>query len=127
MVVKNMQTLAVCAANVKVGVRVTGLGCGSMPAKEFQAPFLSLPWQPLPGTYPIQADADAERFADNAATAKAVHRTGRSVSGVGNLPSARLARSASRTVLSTRSAHALTPTRSASEGLATKCMMLEQG
>lgn len=106
MVQKNLQTLAKCAVNVCVGVRVTGLGCGSMPAKEFQAPFLSLPWQPLPG-YPIQADEQAERFADNAATAQAVHRTGRSKSGVGNLPSARLARSASRTVLSTRSAHAL--------------------
>jgi len=114
MVVKNLQTLAVCVANI--GVRVTGMGCGSKPAKEFQAPILSLPWQPLPGTYPMQTGRDAERFADNAATAEAVHRTGRSVSGVGNLPSARLARSASRTVLSTRSAHALA-----------KCMMLEQG
>jgi hypothetical protein len=84
MVVKNLQTLAMSAVNTKVGVRVTGLGCGSMPAKEFQAPFLSLPWQPLPG-YPIQAEADADRFAeDNAATALAVHRTGRSVSGVGS-------------------------------------------
>jgi hypothetical protein len=106
MVVKNLQTLAVCVANIPVDASVTGLGCGSMPAKEFQAPFLSLPWQPLPG-YPIQADTDADRFADNAATATAVHRTGRSVSGVGNLPSARLARSASRTVLSGRSSHAL--------------------
>jgi hypothetical protein len=119
MVVKNLQTLAVCVANVNVndnvGVRVTGLVCGSMPAKEFQAQILSLPWQPLPG-YPIRTGPDAERFADNAATARAVHRTGRSVSGVGNLPSARLARGASRTVLSTRSSHALA-----------KRMMLEQG
>jgi hypothetical protein len=107
MAVKNLQTVAVCAANVKVGVRVTGLECGSMQAREFQAPFLSLPWQPLPG-YPIQAEADADRFADeNAATALAVHRTGRSVSGVGNLPGSRLARSASRSVLSTRPSHAL--------------------
>ncbi len=106
MVEKNLQTLTVCVANINVDASVTGLGCGSMQTTEFQAPFLSLPWQPMPG-YPIQAEADADRFADNAATALAVHRTGRSVSGVGNLPSARLARSASRTVLSERSSHVL--------------------
>jgi hypothetical protein len=111
--VVNLQTLAVCG--VKSGVRVTGLGCGSM-AKGFQAPILSLPWQPLPG-YPTGMRPDAERFAeDNAATAKAVLRAGRSVSGVGNLPSTRLARIASRTVLSTRSTHAMP-----------KCMAMAQG
>jgi len=113
MVVKNLQTRAVCAA--KTGVRVTGMVCGSLSAKEHQVPFLSsLPWQPLPG-YPTRTEPEADRFADeNAATARAVQRAGRSASGVGNLLSARLVIIASRTVLSTRSMHA-------------KCMQMARG
>jgi hypothetical protein len=102
MAVKNLQTLVVCVANIH-GVRVTGAECmGSMRIDaSFQAP-LPLPRLLLPGSYPIPTRPDAELCADNAATAKAVERTGRSASGTGVLPSARLVRSASGTVLSRR-------------------------
>jgi len=85
MAVKNFQTVAVCAADF--GVRVTGTD--SMVGQP-KAP-LSLPGLPLPG-YPIPQGPDADLRADNAAAAKAVMRTGRSVSG-----------SARETVLSKRS------------------------
>jgi hypothetical protein len=67
MAVKNLQTLALCVAN-QTGVRVTGTECNAImqAMAKFQAPFLSLPWHPLPA-------------------------------------STRLARTARRTVLSTRS------------------------
>ncbi|HZZ77526.1 MAG TPA: hypothetical protein VFE62_03345 [Gemmataceae bacterium] len=93
----NMQNQAVSVA--KTGVRVTGLGCGSMPAKELQVPILSLPWHSLSG-YPAMTEPEADRFADNAATARAVIRAGRSVSEVGSTTSAR---TATMTVLSKRS------------------------
>ena len=73
MAVKNYQTVAVCAA--EFGVRVTGTD--SMVGQPM-AP-LSLPRLPLPG-YPIRTGPDADLRADNAAAAKAVMRTGRSVS-----------------------------------------------
>jgi hypothetical protein len=96
MAVKNLQTLVVCVAN-KHGVRVTGTECGSMLAGgKFQASHLFLLRHPFPGRMPTNA-------ADNAATAPAVHRIGRSVRGIGATASTRLARTASRTVLSTRS------------------------
>jgi hypothetical protein len=93
----NMQNQAVSLATT--GVRVTGLECGSMPAKELQVPILSLPWHPLTG-YPAMTEPEADRFADNAATARAVIRAGRSVSVVGSTTSARIA---TKTVLSKRS------------------------
>jgi len=104
MAVKNLQTLAVRLANIH-GVRVTGAECmGSMRIDgKLQAP-LSLPRLPRPGFYPTRTRPDVDLNADNnAATAKAVERTGRSASGAGVLPSAWLARSASGTVLSKRS------------------------
>jgi hypothetical protein len=91
MAMKNIQTVAMCVA--EVGVRVTGTGsemAGMQPAP------LSLPRQALIG-YPIPAMPDVV-LADNAAAARAVTRVGRSVS-----VSARLARLASGTVLSKRS------------------------
>lgn len=103
MAVKNLQTLAVCVAKYH-GVRVTGVECmDSMRTDgKFQAP-LSLSRLPLPGSYPIPTRPDAELDADNAATARAVERTGRSASGAGVVPSARLVQSASVIVLSRRS------------------------
>jgi hypothetical protein len=93
MAVKNFQTVAVCAA--EFGVRVTGTG--SMVGQPM-AP-LSLPGLPLPG-YPIRTGPAAELQADNAAAARAVMRTGRSVSG-----------SARKTVLSKRSSAKFTEHR----------------
>jgi hypothetical protein len=103
MAVKNLQTLAVRLANIH-GVRVTGAECmRSMRTDgKFQAP-LSLPRLPRPGFYPIPTRPDAELCADNAATAKAVERTGRSACGAGVVPSAALVQSASGTVLLRRS------------------------
>jgi len=100
MAIKNLQTVAVCAANIQ-GVRVTGMGKGTMGAGSIPAS-LSLPRLPLPGSYLIRTGPDA-KVADNAAAARAVW-AGRSMSGAGFLPSGWLARSASRTVLSKRSA-----------------------
>jgi hypothetical protein len=85
MAVKNLQTVAVCIA--EFGVRVAGTD--SMVGQPM-AP-LSLPRLPLPG-YPIRTGPDADLRADNAAAARAVMRTGRSVSA-----------SARETVLSKRS------------------------
>jgi hypothetical protein len=88
MAVKNLQTLALCVATIH-GVRVTGTECmGSM--RFGPQASRSLPRLPRPGFYPIPTRPDAELRADNAATAQAVKRTGRSASGVGELPSARL-------------------------------------
>ena len=88
MAVKNMQTVATYVADI-YGVSVTGTeSSGSKRADgEFQAQFLSLPWRPLPSLMPMQPDTT---------TVEAEHRTGRSAEP------ARLARSASRAVLSTR-------------------------
>jgi hypothetical protein len=90
MAVKNLQTVALCVANIH-GVRVTGTECiGSKRAfGRFQAT-LSLPRLPRGGSYPMPTRPDAELAADNAATAQAVKRAGRSASGVGEHPSARL-------------------------------------
>jgi hypothetical protein len=92
MAVKNLQTVALCVANIH-GVRVTGTECiGSKRAfGRFQAT-LSLPRLPRCGSYPMPTRPDA-KLADNAATAQAVKRTGRSASGVGETPSARLSES----------------------------------
>jgi hypothetical protein len=89
MAVKNMQSVATCTAEM-IGVRATGTernGSKRMYG-ERQAHFLSLPWRPQPGLMPMDLDA---------AAAQAVHQS----ASCG--PRARLARSASRTVLSTRS------------------------
>jgi hypothetical protein len=93
MAVKNLQTLALCVAT-NHGVRVTGTECiGSKRAVAgFQAS-LSLPRLPRCGRYPMPTRSDAELAADNAATAMTVKRAGRSASGVGESPSARLSES----------------------------------
>ena len=76
MAVKNLQTVASCVADIH-GVRVTGTGSmrftGTQPA-----PFQTLPGLPLVGSYAMPTRPEAE--ADNAATAKAEVRTGRSAS-----------------------------------------------
>ena len=90
MAVKNLQTVALCVANIH-GVRVTGTESKeSMRSGKIQAP-LSLPRLPLPGSYPIPTRPFAELDADNAATVMAVQRTGRSASGraSGTVPSKR--------------------------------------
>jgi len=104
MAVKNLQTLAVCVANIH-GVRMTGMECmdSQRAFGKLQAP-LSLPRLPRPGFYPTRTRPDVDLNADNnAATAKAVERTGRSASGAGKLPSARLAQRPREAVLSKRS------------------------
>jgi len=114
MAVKNLQNLALCVANFR-GVRVTGTECkGTMPADGIiSAHLLSLLWQPLPGLYPIRTGPDAKFAEDNAATAQAVERAGRSASGAGVPVSTRLtslvklARNVSRTVLSKRSSSSM--------------------
>ena len=81
MAVKNLQTLASCVAKFH-GVTVTGTECsGSMRPFGKRQATLSLPRLPLPGSYPIPTRPFAELDADNAATAMAVQRTGRSASG----------------------------------------------
>lgn len=100
MVVKNFQTVAVCVAKF-AGVRVTGMGSMKAAGKS-QAP-RSLPRLPLPGLYPVRTGPDANLWADNAAPAQAVERTGRSACGAGDFPTTRLARCARGTVLSKRS------------------------
>ena len=88
MAVKNMQSVATCTAEM-IGVSATGterVGSKRMYG-ERQAHFLSLPWRPQPGLMPMDLDA---------AAAQAVHQS----ASCG--PRARLARSASRTVPSTR-------------------------
>ena len=105
MAVMNMQTVASCVAKTN-GVEVAGTDCaGSLRTGGiFQAPILSLFSLPLPGSYPMPTASAADLRADeNAAAAQAAERTGRSGSEVGANPSAVLARSASGTVLSTRS------------------------
>src|SRR5258708_32688245 len=100
MAVKNMQTVETRTAKLQ-GVSVTGTECRGSKRTDgkFQAPILSLFRLPLPGPYPTPTDADM--CADNAATAKAVARSGRSASGAGELASAELARDASRTMPTT--------------------------
>jgi len=83
MAVKNMQSVATCTAEM-IGVSATGterVGSKRMYG-ERQAHFLSLPWRPQPGLKPMEPDS-----VDQSASCG---------------PRARLARSASRTVLSTR-------------------------
>src|SRR5688572_6071607 len=101
MAVKNLQTLAVCVANER-GVRVAGMECGSMQADgNALAHFLSLPWQSLPGPYPIQTGPDAKLVHDNAETASAALRTGRSATSTTvRRGRTRFARTASPSVLS---------------------------
>jgi hypothetical protein len=91
MAVKNMQSVATCTAEM-IGVSATGTERTSSKRMygERQAHFLSLPWRPQPGLMPMDLDAVA---------AQAVHHAAQSASCG---PRARLARSASRTVLSTR-------------------------
>ena len=76
MAVKNLQTVASFVANTR-GVVVTGMECkGSM---RLWTPGVStLPRLPRPGSYPAPTSPDATLSADNAATAKAVTRVGRS-------------------------------------------------
>lgn len=78
MAVKNLQTVAMRVANLS-GVRVAGTE--SMDLKRafgmFPTP-LSMPRQSLSGSYPIPTWPKAELCAEDAATAQAVHRTGRS-------------------------------------------------
>ena len=96
MAVKNLQTVAVCVANIH-GVRVTGTERkGSMRQRE-QTASLSLPRLSLPGSYPAPMSPDADLRADNAAAALGLTRAGRSVS-----ESAELARTAGGTILSKR-------------------------
>jgi len=101
MAIKNLQTVAMCVANMR-GVRVTGTESkGAMGLVVLLAP-RSLPRLPQLGMYPIRTGPDAKLVADNAATAQA-ERTGRSACGAGILPRAVRARSASGTFLSGRS------------------------
>ena len=104
MAVKNLQTLITCVASNQ-GVRVTGTECkGTLPADgKYPVHFLFLLWHPLPGSYAIRTGPDARFAEDNAAMAEAIQRTGRSAVRTGVSQSTRLARSVSRTVLSTRS------------------------
>ena len=93
MAVKNMQTVANRIAEI-YGVRVSGTECsGSKADGNFQAHFLSLPWRPLPRLMSTEPDT----------TSVQAERTGRSAVRVGVHERAELARSASGTVLSTRS------------------------
>jgi len=102
MAVKNLQTVETRVA-LRCDQRATGLECNvSMQAIEVRpASILSLPWHPLPGPMPT-IRTERSFAADNAATARAVQRAGRSERGAG-VKRTGLARSASRTVLSTRS------------------------
>jgi hypothetical protein len=88
MAVKNMQTVATCTAEI-FGVSATGTECSGSKRThgELPAQFLSLPWRPLFGLMPMEPDT---------AAVQAAHRTSRFAEP------ARLARSASRAVLSTR-------------------------
>jgi hypothetical protein len=104
---KNLQTLAVNVANIQ-GVVMTGPECGSKQAAGmFPTHLLSLLWHPLPGLYLPRPEElpDAEFAEDNSAMAPpAIGRAGRSASSPGvSRSTQRLARTASRTVLSKRS------------------------
>ena len=90
---KNMQTVATRIAE-NYGVRVIGTECsGSKADGNFQAHFLSLPWRPLPRLMPVEPATDTVQ----------AEWTGRSADRAGVCERAELARSASGTVLSTRS------------------------
>jgi hypothetical protein len=88
MAVKNLQTVAMCVANIQ-GVVVTGTDCmGSM--RFGLRASQPLPRLPRLGHYPSPKRPDATVSADNAATAQAVKRAGRSASGVAERASAKL-------------------------------------
>ena len=88
MAVKNLQTVALCVAKIH-GVVVAGTERKGSMRFGLQAS-RSLPGQPRLGHYPIRTAPDAELLADNAATARAVIRAGRSASGAGERASSRL-------------------------------------